>query len=185
MPGAWMRAASSNESPTDASQAANSSSPARSQIQAALFAAACRVAARVHDEVGDGKLVGQHVAAPPDECAQSRQQLAEVERLREIVVGAGVESFDLVVDGVARGEHEHGRVRALAPDLAADVDTVANGKDDVEDDGVVVVDGGEERGAVTVGRVVDGVGRLPKSARDGFAQLTVVFGEQYSHGSER
>ena len=44
--------------------------------------------------------------AAPEQCAQPRLQLAHVERLDEVVVGAGVQAVDPVADRVARGEHE-------------------------------------------------------------------------------
>jgi hypothetical protein len=138
---------------------------------------------RVHDEIGNRELVGEDVAASPDECAKAREELAKVERLREVVVGAGVESLDLVVDRVAGREHEDGRVDASAADLTADVDAVANGEDDVQDDGVVLVDGREKDCLAAVGGVVDGVRCLTQSARDRVAQLTIILGEQNSHDS--
>jgi hypothetical protein len=146
-------------------------------------AASRRMTLRVHDEIGNRELVREDVAASPDECAEAREELAEVEGLREVVVGSGIETLDLVVDGVAGREHEHGGVAASAADLTADVDTVANGEDDVQDDGVVVVDGREKDCLAAVGGVVDGVRCLTQSARDRFAQLTIILGEQNSHDS--
>ena len=146
-------------------------------------AATRRVAAGIDDQVADGQLGREDVAASPGEGAKPGEELAEVEGLRQVVVGAGVESLDLVVDGVARGEHEDRRVDALAPNLATDFEAVADGEDDVEDDGIVVVDGREEDGPAAVGGVVYGVRGFAQSAGDRFAELTVVLGQQNPHGS--
>ena len=51
-------------------------------------------------------------ARTPRERLDAREQLLERERLRDVVVGAGAQRLDLRVDGVLRGEHEHG---ALEP----------------------------------------------------------------------
>ena len=60
-------------------------------------------------------------------------ELARVERLREVVVGADLEPDDLVDVVVARGEHEDRDVGALA-DPPADVDPVDIGERQVEHD---------------------------------------------------
>ena len=46
-------------------------------------------------------------AAPPLDGAQSRQQLARVVGLDQVVVGAGIEAADAVADLVARRQHDH------------------------------------------------------------------------------
>src|SRR4051812_11659894 len=80
------------------------------QLQAAL--AAVRLARRRVDEhVGEAE---RSVARPgaSQQRAHAGTQLLDRERLDEIVVGAGVEAFDAVVDGVARRDDEdrHGIV---------------------------------------------------------------------------
>src|SRR5690606_9868766 len=62
-------------------------------------------------------------ATATDECADTRLQLVEHERLDEIIVGAGVEAAHDVLGSVLRGEHEDGYVLALRADLAGDVVT--------------------------------------------------------------
>ncbi len=51
-------------------------------------------------------------ARAPQQRAHAREQLAQRERLDEVVVGARVEPGDAVVDLLARGEHQHGRAVA-------------------------------------------------------------------------
>ena len=51
-------------------------------------------------------------ARPPLQCPDPGDQLAEVERLDQVVVGAGVEPLDPIRRGVPRGEHQH-RGRAV------------------------------------------------------------------------
>ena len=84
------------------------------ELERAL-AAVGGAAQRVEGEVGDA----QQLLGAPDTLvrrsrrAQAGEQLVERERLREVVVGAGVEPGDPVRDLVAGGEHEDRRA-ALA-----------------------------------------------------------------------
>ena len=73
----------------------------------------------------------------PQERADARQQLPEREGLDQVVVGAGVEPLDLVLDGVAGREHEDLRVHAARAQLAAELEAVARARQhQVEDDEV-------------------------------------------------
>ena len=62
-----------------------------------------------------------------------RHELARIERLRQVVVGADLEPDDLVDVVVAGGQHEDRDVRALAH-AAADVDPVQVREHEVEHD---------------------------------------------------
>ncbi len=77
------------------------------------------------------------VAGAPQQRSHAGQQLAQRERLDEVVVGAGVEAGDAVVDLLARGQHQHGRAVAAVAQPAADLEAVDVGHRDVEDHGVV------------------------------------------------
>ena len=77
------------------------------------------VARRVEPELLEAQLVGSPSlgAAAPQQRPQPRLQLAHVEGLHEVVVGARVEAVDAVVDRVARGEHQD-RGRGCPPRAA-------------------------------------------------------------------
>ena len=49
-------------------------------------------------------------SATPDDGPQSSQQLAKIERLDEVVVGAAVETGDARLDRIACRQHEDGHV---------------------------------------------------------------------------
>ena len=69
----------------------------------------------------------------------ARQQLARIERLRQIIVGAEIEPDD-AIDVVAAGrQHQHGRSRARLAQLLQHVESRQAGKHDVENDEVVVL----------------------------------------------
>ena len=61
----------------------------------------------VDGQVPDGRQRGRRFAPAPAECSQPGEQLAEVKRLREVVVGAGIEAGDAVLDRVEGGQHQH------------------------------------------------------------------------------
>jgi hypothetical protein len=87
--------------------------------------------------------------------AQPRLQLAQRERLDQVVVGAGVEALDAVVDGVARGEHEHRRAVAGLAHAPADLEAVDAGHADVEHHGVGRRDGQRSSAAAPSAASVD------------------------------
>ena len=73
--------------------------------------------------------------------ALAGQQLGQCEGLDQVVVGAGIESLDTVLDGVACRQHQDGGVVGGGPHPSAHVKPVDGGKADVEDDGVRWSDG--------------------------------------------
>ena len=89
----------------------------------------------VEHEVGEGERRPAGVDAP-QQRAQAGVELAQRERLDEVVVGAGVEAVDAVVDRVARGEHEHRGAVAGGAQPAADLEAVDARHHDVEHDRV-------------------------------------------------
>ena len=83
-------------------------------------------------QVTDDDLRGPARGPPPQQRAQPCEQLLALERLDEVVVGAGVEADDAVVERVARGEHEDAHV--VAPvQLLRHLDPVELGQAEVED----------------------------------------------------
>jgi hypothetical protein len=99
-------------------------------------AAAYLVGHRVELEVAEA----QHVALLPARAAQQRleprEQLLERERLGQVVVGARLQPRDAVVDGIARGEHQHRRAVAGVAHPPADLEPVEAGHQHVEQHGV-------------------------------------------------
>ena len=74
-------------------------------------------------------------AAPPQDGLQPGEQLARIERLRQIVVGAELEADDAVGLLALGGQHQHRHVGRRA-DAPAGLEAVEVGKHDVEDDRV-------------------------------------------------
>src|SRR5437667_188534 len=113
--------------------------------------------------------------------SDAREELVEGERLYEIVVGAGVESFDAIADGRARGQHEDRDLIAGGPQAAADLDTVETGQTEIEDDGVVRVRHRElQAGGALPGEVslVAGPAQRPL---DGIPDSGLIFDQKDTH----
>jgi hypothetical protein len=73
--------------------------------------------------------------AAAQERVDARQQLAERERLGEVVVGAGVEAGDAILDAAARGEDQDQRRVAGGAQAAQQLAAVLVGKAEVEGSG--------------------------------------------------
>ena len=96
-----------------------------------------RHTAAIHETRRFG-LVGGLACPAPQQRADARHELADPERLREVVVGAAFEAEDLVRLGVLRGYHEHRRIHvgALRPQRPAEGDAVEARQHHVDDNEV-------------------------------------------------
>jgi hypothetical protein len=81
-------------------------------------------------------LVGGVAAGAPQQRPHAGQQLGEPERLRHVVVGAGVQPDDEVHLVRASGQHEHRRGQPLVADRPGDVEPVHVRQAEVEHDEV-------------------------------------------------
>ena len=117
-------------------------------------AAACVERERPHHEPFRQK----REAAASNESPEPREQLAEVERLHQVVVRAAIEALDPGVDGVTRRHHQDRHQRPGGADRAADGESVFDRQHHVEDDRIVIGRACPEEGRLAIGRHIDGVG---------------------------
>src|SRR5581483_3618519 len=101
---------------------------------------------------------------PAERRAQPGQQLVDAERLRHVVVGAGVERCDLVLL-VVDDRQDDDRHRAPAAQLARDVGAASIRENEVEDHGVRRTHGGARQ------RLLARRGRVDVVARSAQARL--------------
>jgi hypothetical protein len=120
-------------------------------------------------------------APPPDERAQSRTELAEAERLRQVVVGADVEPVDAIGDRVAGGEQQDRRPSIGCAEPAADLEAVDARQHHVEHDRVVVVLGPEPEAVGSVARYVDGVAVLAQATLEQGGHPRFVLDDEHAH----
>ena len=138
----------------------------------------------VQTEVAHAQGLGADQAAvTTDEGAHARLQLADLEGLDEVVVGAGIETGELVVKRVARREHQYrrGLLRLLAQ-APTQVQAVHAGQHEVEHDHVVAVLGGQAQAARTVAGVVHAESAVFQVFTDHAGDAAVVFDQQNEAG---
>ena len=90
------------------------------------------------------------MGAPAVERSETEHELLELERLREVVVGAELEPGGLVVETVGGGEHEDRHAAAGGHDAFGDLVTGGPGNVAVEDGDVVGVDAQQLQSGVAV-----------------------------------
>ena len=80
--------------------------------------------------------VGEVAVGAPQEGLDAAHQLAQAERLGQVVVGAELQADDLVDLVVARGEQEDRRLGAVGAQAAQHLEAVDARQADIEDDQV-------------------------------------------------
>ena len=115
------------------------------------------------------------------ERVEPRHQLLEGERLDEIVVAAGLESVDPVVDAGEVGEEEHRRRHALRPHQRDDAEPVELRQHAVEDDHIETIGGRPLESFATVPRDRRLVPARFEARRDEVGGPLVVLDNQNLH----
>ena len=117
-----------------------------------------------------------------DQGAQPRQHFLDVERLGDIVVGAGIDARNLVAPAVAGGEDQH---RHLAPGTAPSLENgqpVHLRQADVEDDRVVGLGIAEEMALLAIAGRIDGIAGIGQRCDELAIELGIVFNDENAHG---
>src|SRR5690606_36020332 len=107
-------------------------------------------AERVQAQPGDLQYRRTRVRAPPVQGAQTHDQLAQLERLGQVVVRAELEARDLVVEPIGGGEHHDRDAAARRHDPGGDLVSGRAGDVAVDHREVVGVDGQQLQGGVAV-----------------------------------
>ena len=90
----------------------------------------------MHLEIPDAEPGRLGDTAAPYERANAGEKFRKGERLDEVVVGAGVESDDAVLQRVTGRQHEDGRLHATFAHRQENLDTVAARQREIEQHGV-------------------------------------------------
>src|SRR5205085_3166649 len=137
-----------------------------------------RVRDRVETEAGGlDRTVG---AAAASECVQPSHDLDERERLRDVVVAAGVEAGEAVGKLVPRSQEQQRRLDAARPQRLAEVAAVGVGQADVDDEQVrrYGIDAGEQVGPGRDRLRLEPL--LGQTALQHATQLGIVLGDQHA-----
>ncbi len=119
-------------------------------------------------------------ARPPQQRTGAGHQLANTERLGEIIVRAAFQPEHLVAFFAAGGEHQdrHILVRALAAHRAADRNAVDTRQHQVEDDQIKRLGGGAHQRLLPVGNRLDLETFEAEVELDQLADVGFVFDDQ-------
>ena len=121
------------------------------------------------------------VGAPAVERPEPEHQLSELERLREVVVGAKLEPGGLVVDAVGSGEHQDRHAAAGGDDAFGDLVTGGAGDVSVEDGDVVAVDAQQLQGGLAVTGDVSRDRLQAQPVPNGLRHVGLVLDNQHAH----
>ena len=124
-----------------------------------------------------------HAARPALEGADAREELAEVERLHEVVVRPGVQAADAVGRRVARREHEERGGSVVLPRPRDDVDPLGAGHPPVDDRDVVLVPAQLVDRVVAAVHGVHVVAGVAQPQDEDLLEAAVVLGDEDAHGS--
>ena len=113
----------------------------------------------------------------------ARQQLRERERLGEIVIAAGLEPADAVIDAAERRQHQYRSQDTLGPQQLDDRQPVDVRQHAVGHDEVELPLGGAIEPFAAVGGMIDTVAALAQALDQKARGLAVVLDEQYVHGA--
>ena len=136
----------------------------------------------IHFKIVDAENGGGLAFAAADDGFGAREKFAEIERLGDVIVGAGVQESDDGIAIVFGGEDEDGSDAAFGAKSFHNVEAAAFGKHEVQNDEVVGDRTGEKNCVVAIGGVVNGVtSAVAQSARDIFGEPLFVFHDKNAH----
>jgi hypothetical protein len=147
-----------------------------------LAAAAHRARNQIHFEIARCEFCRRGAEGrPAGKREQTRHQLFEGKGLDEVIVAAGRQSLDAIVDAGKVGEEQHRRRYAFRPCQRHDAETVEMGQHAVEDDDV---EGPPDRHLDPVASILGDLGVVPartQPVRKVAGGLFVVLDDQDSH----
>src|SRR5213594_1349461 len=94
---------------------------------------------RVNREIRDRELADGRRGAAAAEGAHACQQFSEIERLRQIVVSAAIQTGDLIRSGSFRRQEQNGNRHSPRPQIPAEVSAVTVRQHAIDDEKIVIL----------------------------------------------
>src|SRR5437870_1576145 len=123
-------------------------------------------------------------ASTSQQSAYAREQLRKRKGLDEVVVGAAIESFHPIVDGVLRGEDQDGGVEPTLAERGQDFNTITSGQHEIENHEVEELVVHEEESFLSRGRDLNVVVLRLEPFTKGLRDLLFVLDDQDTHGTQ-
>jgi D-alanyl-D-alanine carboxypeptidase/D-alanyl-D-alanine-endopeptidase (penicillin-binding protein 4) len=112
---------------------------------------------------------------------QARGELAQVEGLEQVIIGAGLQAVDAVGHRIPRGEDQHRNFQALAALLLQQLEAVFVGQPEVEHHDVEFGSLEHRPRGGGGGHALDGKALGTEAGHDAAGDQFVVFTDQYVH----
>ncbi len=134
-------------------------------------------------QVAAREVAVEHLFGPAHQGAQARRQLAEIERLGQEVVGAGVEAIDPRAQRAARRQDQDRRPDWAFAQAFEDLDPVHVGQAEIKDQGVVPDGLGGGQAVLAARDVIDRKAVRLQADPDQLGEAGIVFDQQDAHGA--
>ena len=138
---------------------------------------------RVEAELAQLQGQAEHAAGPAQQRLHPGDELRHLEWLGEIIVGAAVETLDLVAGRGPGGQHQDRHPLARRAPLLQPVAAVPVGQTEVEHHGVEFRGGKRGGGLVQPRHPVEGEAGIDQPLDHELGQPVIVFHEQQAHRS--
>ncbi|MNZ88621.1 hypothetical protein D3C78_1075160 [compost metagenome] len=128
----------------------------------------------------DTGVLDQRLSTPgatPKQRTYARLQLCQVERLDQVVVGAGIQAGDAVFGGIARGQDQHRQIGTAVTQAPEHFETVHAWQAKVEHRQIEDFTAQRVQGAVAVLQPVDGITFTAEGLMNALAERHVVLYE--------
>ena len=121
--------------------------------------------------------IGTVLSVASGHGADSGEQLAHGKGLGQVIIGAGIQTGDAVVDfGLGRKKKNRSGISALT-DLCNGSQTVHNRHHDIQKDGIVGIGPGFFHSFEAVHHGIDRITGMAEHGADHFGQIDLVFGK--------
>ena len=131
----------------------------------------------------DAQLGRGFAARAPHQRAQARGKLVQIEGFDQVIVGAGVQTFDAVLDAVARGQDQHRHLVAARAQARKQLQAREPRQAEIEHDARVLAGLKREFAGNAVLDPIDDDAGLAESGLYAVAEQRVVLDQKYPHSA--
>src|SRR5262245_43873258 len=135
----------------------------------------------IQGHVASGEDRAQHMPRTPQQRANARNQLFIRKRLDKVIVGAGIEALDAILDAVACRQHQHRQSARRTPNTFDKPQDVAVGQAEIEDARIIRNALNVSSRVVEASSLVDAEATILKGGAHVAPQTIIVLNNKYPH----